>query len=77
MLIDRVLYWIKKWGESVSLPQSEKPIEIVEPDEIHSFVQNKKTIAGFGWQLTDLENAASTLFVEKGTQKHSENFGIN
>ena|SRR6218665_683480 len=70
-----VYYWIKKWGESVSLPKSEEPIEIVELDELHSYVQNKKTTAGSGWLLTDLENATSILFVEKGIQKPSKNFG--
>ena len=43
-----VYQWVKKWGESVSLPKSEEPIEIVELDEIHSYVQNKKTTAGAG-----------------------------
>ncbi|CEN50299.1 Insertion element iso-IS1d protein insA (fragment) [Capnocytophaga canimorsus] len=33
-----VYRWVKKWGESVELPQNEEPIEIVELDEIHSYV---------------------------------------
>jgi hypothetical protein len=60
-----VYYWIKKWGENVSLPKTEEPIEIVELDEIHTYIHNKKTTAGSGWLLTDLENATSILFVEK------------
>mgnify|MGYP001601352902 CR=1 FL=1 len=72
-----VYQWVKKWGESVSLPKSEAPIEIVELDEIHSYVQNKKTTVGVGLLLIDLENASSILFVGKEIQQHSKNFGIN
>ena len=72
-----IYYWIKKWGESVHLPKSEEPIEIVELDEIHTYIQNKKTIVGSGWLLTDLENASSILFVENETQKLSKNYGKN
>jgi hypothetical protein len=69
--------WVKKWGESVSLPKSEVPIEVVELDEIRSDVQNKKTTAGAGLLLIDLERASSILFVEKGTQQHSKNSGTD
>lgn len=72
-----IYYWIKKWGESVHLPKSEEPIEIVELDEIHTYIQNKKTTVGSGWLLTDLENASSILFVENETQKLSKNYGKN
>jgi transposase-like protein len=72
-----IYYWIKKWGENVSLPKSEDPVEIVELDEIYSFVQHKKTITGFGLLLIDLENATSILFVENAIQRRLENFGRN
>ncbi|GIM58998.1 hypothetical protein CAPN007_12060 [Capnocytophaga canimorsus] len=39
-----VYRWVKKWGESVEFPQNEEPIEIVELDEIHSYVQSKKLL---------------------------------
>ena len=71
-----VYQWVKKWGESVSLPKSEDPIEIVELDEIHSYIQNKKTTAGRGLLLIDLENASSILVVEKEAQQHLKVSGI-
>jgi hypothetical protein len=55
----------EKVGESVSLPKSQEPIEIVELDEIHSYIQNKKTTVGAGLLLIDLESATSILFVGK------------
>ena len=60
-----VYQWVKKWGESVSLPKSQEPNEIVELDEIHSYIQNKKTTVGAGLLLIDLESATSILFVGK------------
>ncbi|AIH02426.1 insertion element iso-iS1d protein insA [Riemerella anatipestifer] len=66
-----VYQWIKKWGESVELPKNEVPIEIVELDEIHSYVQHKKTTVGAGLLLIDLEKGSSVLFVTNETQKPS------
>ncbi|MRM86300.1 IS1 family transposase [Riemerella anatipestifer] len=66
-----VYQWVKKWGESVELPKNEVPIEIVELDEIHSYVQHKKTTVGAGLLLIDLEKGSSVLFVTNGTQKPS------
>ena len=72
-----VYQWVKKWGESVSLPKSEAPIEIVELDEIHSYVQNKKTTVGAGLLLIDLGNASSILFVGIEIQQPSRSSGAN
>lgn len=43
-----VYQWVKKWGEEVELPQSKDPVEIMELDEIHSYVQNKKLLLDLG-----------------------------
>ena len=66
-----VYRWVKKWGESVEFPQNEEPIEIVELDEIHSYVQSKKTTVGAGLLLIDLGKSSSVLFVANETQKLS------
>ncbi|CEN49283.1 conserved hypothetical protein [Capnocytophaga canimorsus] len=66
-----VYRWVKKWEESVELLQNEEPIEIVELDEIHSYVQSKKTTVGAGLLLIDLEKSSSVLFVANETQKLS------
>lgn len=59
-----VYQWVKEWGSRVNLPKREEPIAIVELDEIHSYVGSKKTIAGYGLLLIDLENGLSLLSVE-------------
>ena len=72
-----VYQWVKKWGESVSLPQPQEPIKIVELDEIHSYVQHKKTTVGHGFLLIDLGNATSILFAANGIRKPLRNFGVD
>ena len=71
-----VFKWIKEWGEKVSLPKSEKPIEILELDEMHTYIMSKKTTVGYGLLLIDLEKGMSILCVETGQQKHLQDSGI-
>ncbi|WPO81293.1 helix-turn-helix domain-containing protein [Chryseobacterium sp. JJR-5R] len=71
-----VYQWVKKWRESVSLPTSQKPLEIVELDEIKSYIENKKTGVGRGLLLIDLENASSVLFVRKEARQLLKNLGM-
>jgi transposase-like protein len=52
--------WIKALGEEVA--QIKRPAaQIVELEELHSYVGHKKTIAGSGLLLIDLGNASSML----------------
>ena len=43
-----VFGWIKKAGQSVDLPVEDKSIGVVEVDELHTYVGQKKTTDGFG-----------------------------
>ena len=45
-----VLGWIKKAGEKVALSPGDEPVNVVEIDEIHTYVGQKKVTAGFGLQ---------------------------
>ena len=64
-----VFYWIKKWGSNIELPSRNEPIEVVELDELHSYVGKKKTTDGYGLLLIDLESGLSLLSVGTGLQK--------
>ena len=55
-----VYNWIKSFGEQVESIRQEEAT-IVEIDEMHSYVGNKKTIAGSGLLLIDLGTASSML----------------
>jgi transposase-like protein len=43
-----VFGWVKKAGENVELPVPDELVEVVELDEMHTFVSRKKTTVGFG-----------------------------
>lgn len=61
-----VCYWVKQWGENVSLPQKEKCVNIVELDEMYTYVGSKKTAVGYGLLLINLEKGLSILSVTTG-----------
>jgi hypothetical protein len=56
-------------GASVDLPRSETAIEVVEVDEIHSYVGQKKTTVGHGLLLIDLESGFSLLSAATAPQQ--------
>ena len=64
-----VYYWVKHWGDKVNLPKKEEPVEIIELDEMHSYVGNKKTTVGYGLLLIDLVKGLSILSVATGQQR--------
>jgi len=43
-----VYSWIKQAGKAVELPVEKKDIEVVEVDELHTYVNKKKVTDGFG-----------------------------
>ena len=51
-----VMNWVKKYGSQLEEIKNEKPISVVEIDELHSYVQSKKITVGFGLQLIEREN---------------------
>jgi len=56
-----VYQWIKQYGEKVRLDVlATTEIEVVEMDEMHSYVGSKKTRVGCGLPLTEQENDSST-----------------
>ena len=72
-----VYVWIKEWGSKVSLPRRETPIRIVELDEMHTYVGQKKTTVGYGLLLIDLEKNTSILSAATAPQKPAKNCGKN
>ncbi len=55
-----VYQWIKALGEEIAQIKRSVP-QIVEMDEMHSYIGQKKTIAGSGLLLIDLVSASSML----------------
>ena len=58
-----VISWIKKYGKQVSEIRNDKPVEVMELDELHSYCMSKKTTVGFGLQLVEqTENTLISLW---------------
>jgi len=72
-----VLKWIRSFGQEIaSLRGEDTMIEMVELDEMHSFIGSKKTTVGFGLLLIDLGKDSSTSLLATGTIKQQKNSGI-
>ena len=70
-----VYQWIRSFGEKVEAVRATQPAQIVELDEMHSYIGHKKTIAGSGLLLIDLENAFCMLSRGAGEPKRESNCG--
>ncbi|QCR14873.1 IS1 family transposase [Methanosarcina mazei] len=61
--------WIKKFGRELEDLKSEKEISIVEMDEMHTYIGNKKNIAGYGLLLIEFgKKFINCSFGSRGTE---------
>jgi transposase-like protein len=70
-----VYNWIKAFGEQIEAIKSDTPIEIVELDEMHTYIAHKKTTVGYGLLLIDMGKGLSTAYWATEAQKQGENYG--
>ncbi len=64
-----VYNWIKVQGESIDTIRSRGKVEVIELDEMHTYIGSKKTIAGSGLLLIDMENNSSIVKLVPAIQK--------
>ena len=67
--------WIKKFGQELEELKSENEISIVEMDEMHTYIGNKKNIAGSGLLLIELGKSSSTALLVAEERKPDKNSG--
>ncbi len=70
-----VYKWIKSYGKDLDDIKSEKKIEVVEMDEMHTYIGHKKTTAGYGLLLIDMEKDSSTAYLGIEEPKLEKDFG--
>jgi transposase len=70
-----VLNWIRAFGKSVLELKSDDEIEVVEMDEMHTYIGQKKTTAGYGLLLIEMEKGLSNVFSVQEILKREKNFG--
>ena len=61
-----VYNWIKGFGEQIELIRSSVGIEVVELDEMHSYIGTKKTIVGSGLLLIEMGKGSSIVSLVQG-----------
>ena len=61
-----IIKWIKKYGKQLEELKNDKPVNIVELDEMHTYLGSKKTTAGYGLQL--IEKQGNTLISLSGIE---------
>jgi len=69
--------WIKTFGQELEDLKSENEIEIVELDEMHTYIGNKKNIVGSGLLLIELGKNSSTALLVAGEPKQDKSSGKN
>ena len=70
-----VYNWIKSYGEEIEKLRTDKEIEVVELDEMRTYIMSKKTIVGYGLLLVDLEKNLSTSLLATGVPNQAEGYG--
>ncbi len=69
--------WIKKFGKELEDLKSENEISIVEMDKMHTYIGNKKNIAGSGLLLIELGKSSSTALLVAEERKLENYSGKN
>lgn len=63
-----ILKWVRAFGEQLEAIKRDEPVEVMELDEMHSYIGSKKTIAGYGLLLIEMGDASSTAYWVPGTR---------
>jgi insertion element IS1 protein InsB len=63
------------YGKSIKSIRSTAGVEVVELDEMHTYIGSRKTIAGSGWLLIEMANDSSTAKWVPAAQKQDESDG--
>jgi len=72
-----VLQWIRSFGKGIhDLHSESKEIEMVEVDEMHSYIGSKKTTVGYGLLLIDVGGDLSTSLLATEATEQQKSFGV-
>ena len=70
-----VLNWVKTLGKKIEeYRQVEGNIEIIEMDELHTYIRRKKTTVGSGLLLIGIDRNSSMSCLAVGEQKQVKNY---
>ena len=67
--------WIKAFGDQLEMLKSTTAIKVIEMDEMHTYIAKKKTIAGYGLLLIELDASSSTALLVQGARSRVKHYG--
>jgi transposase-like protein len=67
--------WIKEYGKKIDGLRSSTDIEVIELDEMHTYIGTKKNIVGYGLLLIEMGKDSSTSFLVQGAKKLESSSG--
>jgi len=70
-----VMKWIRAFGEQANNIQSKQDIDVVEMDELHTYIGQKKAIAGYGLLLIGIGRDSSLSCWVTVTPTQARNYG--
>ena len=68
--------WIKSFGQQLENIKSEQKIQVVELDEMYTYISSKKIIVGSGLLLIEMGKNSSTAYWVPGEPKRGNSCGI-
>ena len=70
-----VFNWIKSFGKNLDELRSANEIEVVEIDEMHTYIGEKKTSVGYGLLLIEMGTGSSIVKLAHEELKRGRSFG--
>ena len=70
-----ILNWIRSFGEQLPEVKSEQSAQVMELDEMHTYIGSKKTIAGYGLLLIEMQKDSSTTHWVAGELSRAKTSG--
>lgn len=71
-----IMRWIRSYGKEIErLRKQDNEIEVIEIDEMHTYIGSKKTIVGYGLLLTDMESDTLISYLVQGGKRLVESCG--
>ena len=70
-----VMNWVKRFGEELEELKCDNRLDLIEMDEMHTYIGSKKAIVGYGLLLTDLEKDLSSAFLVQGRPIQENSYG--
>ena len=70
-----VYNWIKSYGKKLEELKSDEVVQVVEIDELHTYIMSKKTTVGYGLLLIDIGKNSSIAFLAPEARKLGKSYG--